>query len=422
MSFSKKALFAKINEKCGSHKGEDYLKNAVAIIDTSMDNTNVDDIFLEEYYKLKKEMEFGSTFFSTVVLGILVSITVFFATAVIGLFDTTSIPEDIKPYGMQIYIGILIFGFLICGFVIWNALNKRKCVLYPYLEAKMGEKIAQCSVQYVHNQNNIKQNKCILAIRKFVKHNRTLTIFTIIAATITISYILTLDLPELFPGAGKWYKLAADLSIGVIINFIFFLFQVYIPQCDAEKKAFPVIKPELIRLVEAIQELLLVLNQYFPDYRVGRFNVANSRVHYMLMHDANVRKGWTRQFDIYHDFIALVAMAERSLDKVLSSALLPNCDAELTQLLGRIKLNGFLKTVKDAAQDKFDPRCNYGDFQKYDGEFAILYEELKVYADGYQVQHLSPLTEPEIREFESRISTIQGKHKGIPHVFIDSTE
>lgn len=422
MSFSKKALFSKINEKCGSHKDEGYLKNAIAIIDTTLDYANVDSIFLDEYYKLKQEMEFKSTFFSTVVLGILVSIVVFFATAVIALFDITSIPEDIKPYGMPIYIGILIFGFLICGFVIWNALNKRKCVLYPYLEARMAEKIAQCSVQYVHNQNNVTHNKRMLAIRKFVKHNRTLTVFTIIAATITISYVLTSELAELFPGAGKWYKLVADLSIGVIINFIFFLFQVYIPQCEAEKKAFPVIKPELIRLVEEIQELLLILNQYLPDYRVGSFNVANSQVHYMLMHDENVRKGWARQFDLYHDFIPLVATAERSLDKVLSSALLPNCDAELTQLLGKIKLNGFLKTVKDAAQDKFDSRCNYGDFQKYYGEFVLLYEELKVYADGYQVRHLSPLTETELEFFKQRMSAVHVKDGTVPHVFIDSTE
>ena len=69
---------------------------------------------------------------------------------------------------------------------------------------------------------------------------------------------------------------------------------------------------------------MLVLNQYLPDYRVGRFNVANSRVYYMLMHDENVRKGWARQFDLYHDFIPLVATAERSLDMVEGRWLVEN--------------------------------------------------------------------------------------------------
>ena len=47
-------------------------------------------------------------------------------------------------------------------------------------------------------------------------------------------------------------------------------------------------------------------------------------------------------------------------------------------------MNGFLKALKGAEKDKFDPDAVYGDFMKYHSEFIAIYEELKRYAEGLE--------------------------------------
>lgn len=63
----------------------------------------------------------------------------------------------------------------------------------------------------------------------FMSKNKWITLFFFISAFIIVSYILTMDLPELFNGAEEWYNLLFQFSVGYIINFMFYITQVYIP-------------------------------------------------------------------------------------------------------------------------------------------------------------------------------------------------
>lgn len=63
----------------------------------------------------------------------------------------------------------------------------------------------------------------------FMRKNKWITGAFFISILIVVSYILTMDLPELFDGAEEWYNLLFQLSVGYIINFMFYIMQVYIP-------------------------------------------------------------------------------------------------------------------------------------------------------------------------------------------------
>jgi len=39
----------------------------------------------------------------------------------------------------------------------------------------------------------------------------------------------------------------------------------------------------------------------------------------MLQSDGNLRKGWSRKFDLYKDFTPMISSIESSLDKLFSS-------------------------------------------------------------------------------------------------------
>ena len=143
------------------------------------------------------------------------------------------------------------------------------------------------------------------AIKSFAKRNRVLFILLIVAVSITLSYYISYDIPELISGIEKWYKLFSDLSIGVIINFIFYVFQVYIPRREEEKATLRIIDPDLTKICQKIQEILLVAQTYLPGFEKGKIHVAESSVYYMKMATADADEGWTRHFDLYEDFSQL---------------------------------------------------------------------------------------------------------------------
>ena len=255
-------------------------------------------------------------------------------------------------------------------------------------------------------------------IKRFVKRNKVLFILFVIAVSITLSYYITYDMPEIIPGIEKWYKLSSDLSIGVIINFIFYVFQVYIPRREEEKSTLLIIESDLIKICNHIQEILLVMGTYLPGFESGVVQVTENSVYYLKMTEADSTKGWARHFDLYKDFSPLKKTIVETTDRLLSSSLLQGCDKEIIELLGQLQRNGFLRALEIAEKDKYDPLCHYGDLEKCYPDFCMIFEQLKKSIRGHKTQFIRPLTETEITFFRARISSVSQKKEGIPHVYI----
>lgn len=379
MNFSKKKLFRKINTEIRFSNPE-YVRYALSTIKLEVESAAIDDSFCNEYYKLKKKIDIIDGNYMSVFLSVLIS----------GSFLLAS--------GLTI-VGLVLFSAALLSFLYWfidNNVTKQGCVLEPYLLKCMEDKISKSTIELPTVSKTASKKKLFRAIEKFVANNRVLAALTFLATIITVSYTLTSHLPEVVPGIGKWYKLLSDLSIGVIINFIFYVFQVYIPHLQAEEASFPAIKPELVKMLNEIQEAILVIEHFFPQYKQGRFNITENTVYYILQEDLVNRRGWARKFDLFSDFTPIIKTVNESLDKLLASVFLPNCDKELTQLLGQLKLNRFLKALSDAQKDKYDSDATYGDFANQYPEFKAIYESLKRYTDGAKTRYLFPLTESEI--------------------------
>lgn len=65
--------------------------------------------------------------------------------------------------------------------------------------------------------------KVMKKISKFYNQNKGISVCFIISLLIAISYIATLELPEIINGIEKWYNLAFQFSIGIICSFIFYI-------------------------------------------------------------------------------------------------------------------------------------------------------------------------------------------------------
>ena len=67
-------------------------------------------------------------------------------------------------------------------------------------------------------------------ITQFVKSNLIISFLAVVSVAIILLYILTMDCPELFPGAERWFNLVYQLSIGFFTSFVFYVTQVFIPE------------------------------------------------------------------------------------------------------------------------------------------------------------------------------------------------
>ena len=67
------------------------------------------------------------------------------------------------------------------------------------------------------------------SIRVFIDKNKLITAFFAISVAVIVAYFLSIDLPEWFNGAGDWFNLLFQLAVGYIINFMFYVTQVYVP-------------------------------------------------------------------------------------------------------------------------------------------------------------------------------------------------
>jgi len=102
-------------------------------------------------------------------------------------------------------------------------------------------------------------------IKIFIKKNKWITVFFVISLGIIISYILTMDLPELFDGAGEWYNLLFQLSVGYIINFMFYITQVYLPNSKRETKVRECLSKRIDQLIRDMDASLSHLSKIYAN-------------------------------------------------------------------------------------------------------------------------------------------------------------
>lgn len=221
MAFSIKELNAKIKAKCESSDDAEYLKNAIAIIDDELQRTPVDEVFIGEYYKLKRNMIFHSEFFATVILGSLVGVIGSFA---ISLFDYFDITETSRHTDLFIRVAVLvavIFGFVICGWLILNYINRTNSVRDPYLAKKMEDAILNSPIQYTEPRRGKQKKIIIQRIRQLVENHKLILVVIFLVSSFLVLYVITSNIHRVSLVLGsKGYKTicVSSLIAGIVIS------------------------------------------------------------------------------------------------------------------------------------------------------------------------------------------------------------
>lgn len=269
--------------------------------------------------------------------------------------------------------------------------------------------------------SKIKNQEKLKFFGKFYRDNKLISILTLVAIIIIFSYYLTIDLPELKVGVDKWYKLLCDLSVGVLINFMFFSFQIYLPGIQIEKKAFLMIKSQLEIVCNNMQELILVIRHYFSVLESGKLQILEQKAYYKLIPIASSDgRGWGREFDFYTSLSTIKKGIDAKIEQITSNVCFSQNEKELIEIISKLQANSFLKDIEVAQNCKFNPTFTFGDISKSFSDFCFILERLKEFELDFQEKKLVVLSDTEKSMVSDRIksSPEQAISIGIPHVFL----
>lgn len=187
----------------------------------------------------------------------------------------------------------------------------------------------------------------------FIKRNQMLSWMFAIATIIILSYYITYDMPELIPGIEKWYNLLTNLCIGVVINFLFYLFQVYIPAVKEEEKSLLRIKTRMQHLGNNLQALISILDSYVEGWEQDRIIVKDKVVYFKQAASQDDEIGWGRKFDFDKDLPHLTESITKAAKKISSSAPAAKCSEDVLNVLYDIQSNELYWKLKQATMNSF---------------------------------------------------------------------
>lgn len=109
-------------------------------------------------------------------------------------------------------------------------------------------------------------------IKRFIKGNRIITVVFVFAIFVVFAYMFSLDAKEWFKHAGDWFGVLFQLAIGYIINFMFYVTQVFIPNHKRNEMVEKCIRNRIEQIIKDMRDLIDKLSQiYLPDHKVGEY-------------------------------------------------------------------------------------------------------------------------------------------------------
>ena len=100
------------------------------------------------------------------------------------------------------------------------------------------------------------------SLLKFYYKHMGISFGFVLSIIIVLLYLFSLSKEELWVGAEKWFSTAFQIAIGYIINFIFYITQVYLPQIKEEKEAFILFEYDFYKLTSLMDRLYSLVEAF----------------------------------------------------------------------------------------------------------------------------------------------------------------
>lgn len=185
-----------------------------------------------------------------------------------------------------------------------------------------------------------------------------------------------MECPELFDGAEKIYNLLFQLAIGYIINFMFYITQVYIPNSNRDITVRKCIAKRIEQIMEDMDSSLFQLAAVYAKGHSGKSYTdeeLNSLLNLRFSDNVNILKvpGTTRDNHVYFSvrewITKCILDTERDIDNLyryyandISTNLM-----EVLEAIPRSIYHSIMKTLLLNPGDLDFSKCNFNFFSDY---------------------------------------------------------
>lgn len=153
-----------------------------------------------------------------------------------------------------------------------------------------------------------------------------------------------------FNGAERWFILLVALSGGCIINFIFFYFQIFLPNRKLKLESYEFIKYHLVDLRNCISKILNIFNDFVNDDEFNRMVMKKEVSYYIKTHKYSAYQ----TFNFKDDIRLLKRMVELDLNYILDQYYFQYCDANIVKQINILKASAFFDMFITSVKSKDD--------------------------------------------------------------------
>lgn len=215
---------------------------------------------------------------------------------------------------------------------------------------------------------------------KFIKRNKIISAFGAISILISVSYAITYNMPDYF-GIESWYSLFNNISISYIAALIFYILQVYEPDCEKSKQAQIILWPLFSELVEFIELSIACCRKYVSTAEgtiAIDWNNKEEKVIYFVPiiegensgHRPAIRKSASDMKTIGNDY-------RLKIKEIKERISFRDCNSDILNALSKLESSDFLKTTLPAVLMFEGTFIKFPDFQKSVDEFELIKDDFK---------------------------------------------
>lgn len=219
-------------------------------------------------------------------------------------------------------------------------------------------------------------------MKEFIKRNILISTFGFISVVIVISYAITYNMPDYF-GIEGWYSLFNNISISYIAALIFYVFQVYKPECDKQKRAHLILNPAFSDLIEYIETAIACCRKYIAINENGNvvidwLNKDEKIIYYVSQiegssdhsHRPATKKTKSDLLDMENIYKSKIHALKERID-------FRDCAPDILSILSELESADFFKTTLNTALMLEGTFVKFPDFQNRVDQFEVTKDAFK---------------------------------------------
>ncbi len=222
----------------------------------------------------------------------------------------------------------------------------------------------------------------IKAIKKFIKRNRIISFFGLISVVISASYAITYNMPDYF-GIESWYSLFNNISISYIAALIFYILQVYKPECDNSKKAHVILNPLFLDLIKFMEVTIACCRKYVSVSDTGHIVInwwdKEQKVLYIAptVEDSNGESHETAVRKSELELRKIDDIYKSKIREIKDRIVFRDCDTDILYALSKLEASDFFKFTIVSALKLDRGFVTYSGFPSSVDKFEVLKDEFK---------------------------------------------